>query len=145
MPRLATRAYHARRSRGVSLLELVVVISLIAIASGWRPAHDLGHPRQAAARALARMAAQLRFARATAIVTGQPQRFELDARRANGAARSGAAGELPKKIEVIAVGARDEQAAAGVAIYGSFPRLVHRRQHPPASRHGEKWRVDTTG
>jgi general secretion pathway protein H len=144
MPRPApTNRSGARRNRGVSLLELVVVISLIAIASAMAAGlMASGLPGQQLRGASRELAAQLRFARAQAIVTGQAQRFELDATTREWRGPKRRQGALPKKIEVIALGARDEQAEAGVAVYRFFPDGSSTGGNIRLRRGTAQWRLD---
>lgn len=104
------------------MLELIVVIVLIAAATAIAAGvMSSGLPGQQLRGSAREVAAQLRFARAQAIVSGQPQRFELDAATREWTGPKQRKGTLPAKIEVIAVGARDEQARDTMAAYRFFP------------------------
>ena len=99
---------HARRaSRGFSLLEMLLVMALVAAASLLAVAAMSGGMQGMQLRAGAKeVAAQMRFARAVAISSGQPQDVVIDpqARRWEGA--KGRSGDLPGGGEIVFTGAR---------------------------------------
>jgi general secretion pathway protein H len=98
------------RTRGFTLLEMLVVLALIAAASLLAVAALGGGLRGMQLHAGAKdLAAQMRFARALAISSGQPQDVLIDpqARRWQGA--RGRVGTLPAKGEVVFTGARASQ------------------------------------
>jgi general secretion pathway protein H len=132
-----------RPARGISLLELVLVIVLIggvsAIAAGLM---TKGLPGQQLRGASKEIAAQLRFTRARAIVSGEPQVFELDTATREWRGPRHRHGTLPKAIEVIAVGARDEQTSSSVAAYRFFPDGASTGGHIRLKRKDAEWRVD---
>jgi general secretion pathway protein H len=138
-----TRHAFPRRSRGFSLLEILVVIGLIAGASALLAGLlNAGLPGQQLRASARELAAQLRFTRAQAIVTGEPQVFTLDATTREWTAPRGRHGELPAKIDVVAVGARDAQAGANVATYRFFPDGASTGGHVRLQRGEAEWRVD---
>lgn len=104
------RTRPAGGQRGFSLLEILLVMVLVA-ATGLLAAGVLtgGFDRMVLHTAAKETAAQMRFARAHAIATGQPQRFTIDpvARTWQGA--DGRAGELPARLDVRFTGAREVQ------------------------------------
>ena len=99
-----------RRSSGFSLLEMILVMALIAAASLLAVATFGGGMQGMKMRAGAKeVAAQMRFARAVAISSGQPQDVVIDpaGRRWQGARDR--SGELPDVGEVVFTGARASQ------------------------------------
>ncbi len=99
-----------RRASGFSLLEMILVMALIAAASLLAVAAFGGGMQGMKLRAGAKdVAAQMRFARAVAISTGQPQDVIIDpaARQWQGA--RGRRGNLPDVGEVVFTGARASQ------------------------------------
>lgn len=99
-----------RRPSGFSLLEMILVMALVAAASLLAVAAFGGGMQGMKLRAGAKdVAAQMRFARAVAISTGQPQDVIIDpaARQWRGA--KGRHGELPGVGEVVFTGARASQ------------------------------------
>ncbi len=95
---------------GFSLLEMLLVLAIIAGASLLAMAAFGGGMRGMQLRAGAKdVAAQLRFARAVAISSGEPQDFIVDpqARRWQGA--KGRSGDLPAGGEIVFTGARASQ------------------------------------
>jgi general secretion pathway protein H len=132
-----------RRSRGFSLIEIVVVIALIAGATALVAGLlNAGLPGQQLRGAARELAAQLRFARAQAIVSGEPQVLTLDANKHEWSAPRGRHGVIPDKIEIIAVGARDDAAGEGVATYRFFPDGASTGGHVRLRRGEAEWRVD---
>ena len=103
-----------RPSAGFSLLEMVLVMVLIAAASLLAVAALGGGMQGMKLRAGAKdVAAQMRFARAVAISSGQPQDVIIDpaARQWQGA--KGRSGSLPDVGEVVFTGARATQFEPG--------------------------------
>ena len=97
-------------SPGFSLLEMLLVMALVAAASLLAVAAFGGGMQGIQLRVGAKdIAAQLRFARAVAISSGQPQDVVIDpqARRWQGA--KGRSGSLPAAGEIVFTGARAEQ------------------------------------
>ena len=101
-----------RRSSGFSLLEMILVMALIAAAS-LLAVSAFGNGMQGVKlRAGAKdVAAQMRFARAVAISSGEPQDVIIDpkARRWQGA--KGRSGKLPDVGDIVFTGARATQFA----------------------------------
>jgi general secretion pathway protein H len=132
-----------RGSRGFSLIEIVVVIALIAGATALVAGLlNAGLPGQQLRGAARELAAQLRFARAQAIVSGEPQVLTLDPNKHEWTAPRGRHGEFPEKIEIIAVGARDAAAGEGVATYRFFPDGASTGGNVRLRIGDAEWRVD---
>lgn len=96
-----------RPASGFSLLEMLLVMALIAIATLLAMSAFSGGMQGMALRGGAKdLAAQFRFARAVAISSGEPQDVVIDpqARRWEGA--KGRTGELPAGGEIVFIGAR---------------------------------------
>jgi general secretion pathway protein H len=111
-----------RTARGVSLLELMVVIVLIATATAMAAAvMTAGLPGQQLRGAAREIAAQMRYTRAQAIVSGQSQLFTVDANTREWQAPNHRHGTLPKIVGIVATSARNEQPADGIAAYRFFP------------------------
>jgi general secretion pathway protein H len=107
---------------GFTLIELIVVLVLIAavVAMGAGVmARKL--PGQQLRSATKELAAQLRYTRAQAIATGKAQVFTLDANTREWQAGEKRNGKLPKSVEIVATGARNEQQKPGVAAVRFFP------------------------
>jgi general secretion pathway protein H len=129
--------------RGFTLIELVVVIMLIAIASAIAAGlMSAGLPGQQLRGASRELAAQLRFARAQAIVSGEPQVFALDTATREWTGPKRHHGSVPAAIQVIAVGARDEQASPSLAAYRFFPDGASTGGHIRLKRNDAEWRLD---
>ena len=102
-----------RRARGVSLLEMLLVVALIAATTLLAAAALGGGFRGMQLRSTAKeIAAQLRFTRARALSTGQPQRFVIDPRGRRWEAAGSRDGEIPEAIGVTFYGARQVQPSA---------------------------------
>lgn len=111
-----------RRSAGFSLLEVLLVVALIALAGTLAVAVARGGLEGMRLRATARtLAAELRFTRAQAIATGQVQRFEIDPASLRWQAAGKHHGEVPKGLGVQFIGAREVQPSAGVGAIAFWP------------------------
>ena len=109
-------------SRGFSLLELVVVLVLIATATALTATViSAGLPGQQLRGAARELAAQMRYTRAQAIVTGKSQVFSLNADTRDWKAPNRRHGTLPKAIDIVATSARIEQPERGAAAFRFFP------------------------
>ena len=101
--------------RGFTLVELLVVIALIAAIGALTAAALTGGMDGIRLRGAAKeVAAQLRFTRAQAIATGQPQRFTIDPRAHVWTAPKDRGGEIPKQLGIVFTGARQTQPSRGV-------------------------------
>lgn len=104
------RARPSACQRGVSLLEMLLVVALLAIASLLAAAAFSGGFKGMQLRSAAKeVAANLRYTRARAISTGQMQRFTINpvAHAWHGA--NGREGEIPEALTVSFIGARELQ------------------------------------
>ncbi|WP_240906189.1 GspH/FimT family pseudopilin [Thermomonas sp. HDW16] len=98
---------------GFSLLEMLLVMALIAAASLLAVAAFGGGMQGMKLRAGAKdVAAQMRFARAVAISSGQSQDVIIDPRARRWQGAKGRSGNLPEVGEIVFTGARAEQFAA---------------------------------
>lgn len=108
-------------SPGFSLLEMLMVLAIIAGASLLAVAAFGGGMRGMKLRAGANeIAAQLRFARAVAISSGQPQDVVIDPRARRWSGAKGRSGDLPDGGEIVFTGARASQFAEDAAADGSI-------------------------
>lgn len=109
-------------ARGFSLLEVLLVVAIIAIASVLAAAAIRGSSPGIQLRAQAKeIAAQLRYTRAHAIATGQAQRFTIDPRAHAWTAPGDRDGEIPETMEVSFIGAREVQPREGEGAIVFFP------------------------
>lgn len=104
-----------RRSRGVSLLEMLLVLVLMAMI-GLIAAMVMGGGMDGLRlRSSAKqLAAQLRYTRTQAIVSGVPQSFSIDPGSRRWEAANGRRGTLPLPLSVEFTGAREVQPQAHV-------------------------------
>jgi general secretion pathway protein H len=101
--------------RGFTLLEIILVIAIIAAASVLAATAMSGGFRGMQLKASARqIASNLRYTRAQAIATGEPQRFVIDPARHAWTAPKQHRGEIPAKLGIRFTGAR-EAAATGAS------------------------------
>ena len=111
-----------RKVRGVSLLEMLLVIALLAAISVVAAAAMSGGFAGMQLRSEAkRITAQLRYTRAQAIATGEPQRFTIDPRAHTWTAPNNRHGEVPEKLGIAFIGAREVQPRRGEGAIMFFP------------------------
>lgn len=129
--------------RGFTLIEVIVVVGLISILMGFS-AYVLNKqmPGQQLRSSAKTIAAELRFTKSQAMVTGEAQSFQINAKTREWSGPKNHSGVLPKSLEIIATTARVEQPEEDVAAIKFFPdgaatggRIV--LQHKTA-----KWQVD---
>ena len=135
----------ARRfaQRGFTLLEIVMVMALIAITGILALGVLTGGFDRVLLRSSAKdMTAQLRFARAHAIATGTPQRFEIDPQAHTWRSADDRAGELSKKLGVHFIGARELQPAQGVGAIVFFGDGASTGGRVQLSLRDAAWNVD---
>jgi len=132
-----------KRARGVSMVELLVVVVLIAAATAMAAsAMRSGMPGQQLRLAARELAAQLRYTRAQAIATGRAQVFLLDARKRQWQAPGKRSGKVPEPIQITTTTARIEQPADGVAGFRFFPEGASTGGRIVLSRDRAAWQVD---
>ena len=109
-------------ARGFSLLEVLLVVAILAVASVLAAAVVRGSSPGIQLRAQAKeIAAQLRYTRAHAIATGEAQRFTIDPRARAWTAPGDRDGEIPEAMEVSFIGAREVQPREGEGAIVFFP------------------------
>ena len=139
----SSRDVIARRQAGVSLLEMLLVVSLIAVASLLAAAAFSGGIKGMELRSAAKeIAAELRFTRTRAIATGQPQRFVIDPAARTWQAPDGHDGERPEALQVRLTGARDAQPAEGEGAVMFFNDGAATGGRIQLSRDGAAWNID---
>ncbi len=110
----AIRASRPQNESGFSLLEMLLVMAIIAAASLLAAAVLTGGINRMRLQSSAKqIAANLRYTRAQAIATGQPQKFLIDPRAHVWQAPNGRDGDIPKQLGVVFTGAREIQERAG--------------------------------
>ncbi|TZF91247.1 type II secretion system protein XpsH [Cognatilysobacter lacus] len=132
----------AGRARGVSLIEIVIVITLIAIISLLAAAAMTGGFKGMQLRSAAKdVASQLRFTRTRAITSGQTQRFVIDP-----AAHAWRAvdrhGDIPDTLHVTFTGARELQPKPGEGAILFFADGASTGGRVQLSRDTAAWNVD---
>jgi len=132
-----------QRQRGISLIELIVVVVLIAAATALAASvMGAGLPGQQLRNASRELAAQLRYTRAQAIVTGKSQTFSIDARTREWQAPNRRHGQLPREIKLVATGARIEQTRPDVVAIRFFPEGAATGGRIVVSRERAAWQID---
>ena len=104
------------------MLETLLVVAILALAAALAAAAVTGGFRGAELRATAKeIAANLRYTRARAISTGQPQSFTVDPEAHAWTAPNGRDGDIPERLTVTFSGAREVQPTEGVGAVVFFP------------------------
>ena len=135
-----------RTVRGFSLIELIVVIVLIAAATGLTAlVINAGLPGQQLRGATREIAAQMRYTRAQAIVTGKPQLFFVNADSREWTGPNHRHGKVPSGIVIIATSARIEQPAPGIAGFRFFPDGSATGGRVVLKRDTAAWQLDIDG
>ena len=122
----ADGANHVVRARsapqGFSLIEIILVMVIIALASVLAAAAMGGGFRGMQLKSSAKqIASNLRYTRAQAIQTGRPQRFVIDPRRHHWEAPKAHRGNVPPKLGIVFIGAREVQPQSGEGAIVFFP------------------------
>ena len=111
-----------RTAPGFTLLEVVLVLAIVALASLLAAAAIGGGTDGMRLRSAAKeVAAQLRFTRAQALATGEPQRFTIDPAAHAWTAPKERDGELSPKLSIVFTGAREVQPADDIGAIVFFP------------------------
>lgn len=132
----------SRRQGGVSLLEMLLVIALIAAVSLLAAAFSGGMKGTRLRSAVKEIATELRFTRTHAIATGQPQRFTIDPAGRSWQAPKGHDGSIPAGIDVRFIGAREVQPAQGQGAVMFFADGAATGGRVQLSRDGAAWDID---
>lgn len=104
------------------MLEVVLVLAIMALASLLAAAAIGGSTDGMRLRSAAKeVAAQLRFTRAQALATGEPQRFTIDPAAHAWTAPKERDGELSPKLSIVFTGAREVQPADDIGAIVFFP------------------------
>lgn len=140
------RIHRARAAaRGFSLLEMLVVVTLVAALSvvliGAMNGGMDGLRMRSAAKTLA---AELRFARAQAIATGTVQRFAIVPDKRTWTGAKARRGELPKAFEVTFTGVRQVQSREGEGVILFFEDGASTGGRIQLRRDNAAWNVDVT-
>jgi general secretion pathway protein H len=137
--------FRHRAARGFTLLEILVVVTLIAALSlilvGAMTGGMDGLRMRSAAKELV---AELRFARAQAIATGTVQRFSIVPAQRSWAGAKGRKGELPKALEVVFTWVRQVQASEGEGVILFFEDGASTGGQIQLRRGDAAWNVDVT-
>ena len=131
------------RVRGVSLLEMLLVVALIAGASVLAMAAFGGGMAGLQLRSEAReIAAQLRFTRTHAIATGQPQRFTINPQAHAWTAARNRSGTVPDTLGVTFTGARELQPSEGEGAIVFFADGASTGGRVQLRREQAAWNID---
>lgn len=131
------------RTAGVSLLEMLLVVALIAVA-GMIAAMVLtgGFDGMQLRSSSKEIAAQLRYARAQAIATGEPQLFVIQPASHQWLGPNDRHGEVPQSLRVEFIGARQAQVRAGEGGILFFPDGASTGGRVRLSAKQAAWRID---
>jgi general secretion pathway protein H len=131
------------RARGFTLLELLLVLAIIAVAmllgAGVLGRGMDGLRLRSAANGIA---AQLRFTRAQALATGEPQRFTIDPAAHAWQAPKDRHGDVPARAAIVFTGAREAQPAEGQGAIVFFPDGASTGGRVRLQQGAAAWQVD---
>jgi len=114
VPATSAAARRGRRMRGVTLLEILLVIALIGGAGVLTVALLGGGIDGLRLRSSGKqLAAELRQLRTRAIASGTPQQFEIDPHSHAWSSSLGHRGEIPRQLAITFTGARELRPAEG--------------------------------
>lgn len=131
------------RQAGISLLEMLLVIGLIAGASLLAAAAFTGGMKGTQLRsAVKEVAAELRYTRTHAIATGEPQSFTIDPVGRSWQAPKDHHGTIPAEIDVRFIGARQVQPTEGQGAVMFFADGAATGGRVQLSREGAAWDID---
>ena len=128
---------------GFSLLEIIVVVGLIALVMSLA-AYTLTRqlPGQQLRLSAKELAAELRFTKSQAMITGEAQTFRINANTREWTGAKDHSGELPDSLEIIATTAKREQPEDGVAAIKFFPDGAATGGRIVLKHDTAKWQVD---
>lgn len=128
---------------GFSLLEIIVVVGLIALVMSFA-AYTLSQqlPGQQLRSSAKELAAELRFTKSQAMITGEAQTFQINANTREWIGAKNHSGELPDSLEIIATTAKREQPEDGVAAIKFFPDGAATGGRIVLKHDTAKWQVD---
>jgi general secretion pathway protein H len=133
------------RQSGFSLLEVLLVVAILAIASVLAATAMTGGFDGIQLRSSAKeIAAQLRYTRAQAIATGTSQSFTIDPRAHAWTAPNDRHGEIPKKLAIVFTGAREVQPREGEGAIMFFADGASTGGRVQLSIKRAAWNVDVT-
>lgn len=142
MPPARRRGARARMA-GVSLLEMLLVVALIAVVGLVAAMAMSGGIDGMRLRGAAKeIASQLRYTRTQAIASGVPQRFTLDPRTRRWEAPNGRRGQLPEQLSVRFTGAREVQPQAGIGAIRFFEDGASSGGRIELGVRDAAWRID---
>lgn len=121
-PASAIARPRSRHATGMTLLEMLLVIALVAVSATLAVAAiGGGREGQQLRGAVRELSAQLRYTRTQAIVQGQMQQFRIDPAARHWQAPNGRQGDLPEALRVRFTGAAQLQPSAGVGVIAFYP------------------------
>lgn len=142
-PSPARRRPAPRRVRGLSLVELIIVIVLVGLMSLLAASAMGGGFKGMQLRGEAReIASQLRYTRTRAIATGQTQRFSIDPRSRAWEGADGRRGEVSPALGITFTGARQAQARDDVGAILFFSDGASTGGRVRLTRDTAAWDVD---
>lgn len=132
-----------QRVAGVSLLEMLLVVGLIAVI-GLLAAMSLGGGMDGMQLRSAgkEIAAQLRYARTQAIASGQPQQFNIDPQARVWEGANGRRGNIPAALRVQFTGAREASPRAGTGAIRFFEDGASTGGRIDLQVREARWRID---
>jgi general secretion pathway protein H len=131
------------RARGFTLLEIVIVVAMIALLMGLS-AYALSRqlPGQQLRNSAKQIAAELRYTKTQALISGQAQTFSINPQTREWAGPKGHEGSLPDAFEILTTTASAERLSDDVAAIKFFPEGASTGGRIVLKRDAAEWRVD---
>ncbi|KRG45551.1 type II secretion system protein GspH [Stenotrophomonas panacihumi] len=131
------------RARGVTLLEMLLVIALIAVA-GVLAAGVLGGGIDGLRLRSngKQLASELRLVRTRAMASGVPQQFEIDPRSGRWSSTLGHHGQVPAQLRMAFTGAREVQPRQGTGAIRFFADGASTGGRIELAARQARWRID---
>jgi general secretion pathway protein H len=132
-----------KTQRGFTLLEIVIVVAMIALIMALSAfALNRQLPGQQLRNTAKQIAAELRFTKTQALISGKPQVFSINPKTREWEGPKRHAGTVPRALEIITTTASNEQPSGELAVIKFFPEGASTGGRIILKRDNAMWQVD---